>query len=510
MFVVGIQKADKFLPLEDDDPLKDSVYRVLMTYQLPMGFMLPEGDYGTLIDPSPNGEQLFLEKKLKELSPDLGIAYISTTLWELYAQAYMAEDIYAQILSGSYLGVVNKHRMIDFEYDFTSARTREELLEMLHAYNFKPEIQETYLKINDEILSDFNSASADNLEKQIKELSLEKVQEQLNRLINFTQLSAKSSGFWYYETKYTDYTGSKYIDGSTIFRIPNPEPYKEGNAQYKTRVRYYERFWENFSKGEESLIHSVVKKELERPINDAFWLYRGTQKSNYNFTGVLHFNSGKKNLLVDSTLRIHSIADALEPIDLTSNLYPEQHVLSYGQTLFSATVYDPGAEAIGYSGLFLDAQNEKYPDEYEWVSYFYRIAVKKSDLRQHDNSSHYGVRPLNNLVLLLSKGFQFHPFTRVAKVDICKKVTTSNYFVSRYLENPDCAAKYSRQGDPLDTALQVSSDLENAELLYKDKHLPTDEDLNWWTTILDEQKRFSQFLKSAIQEKAQFPSPSVL
>lgn len=193
MFVVGKHTSKGFEPLSDDEELQSEVYQVLMTYQYPMNLVLSEGNYGTLFEPVTNGEQDFIRSKLQEISPDLDIAYISTTLWELYALDVMVRELHEEVVNDNIEALFNKFNAINIQPVLDIMQepegTRNEVIKAYQKMNYIPEVRRLYMKINDLILNDLDSPSREAFEEDLKSLSIDISHSLLRSIIDYSHAS---------------------------------------------------------------------------------------------------------------------------------------------------------------------------------------------------------------------------------------------------------------------------------------------------------------------------------
>lgn len=424
MFVVGKQSTEGFIGLEEDNKeLQSRVYETLMTYQYPMNLILPEGDYETLFTPITNGEQDFLRSKLQEISPDLDIAYISTTLWELYALDIIEneqniKEIHPQLI---------KDKMID------PSATRAVVHARYHQTNFIPEIKDLYLKINNIIIKNLNAPSQKSFENDLKDQSI---------LICHRLIKEKAR----------------------VSRDLLLDP-------------------------ETSFLDKIIFSETAPNPEDKIWLYRVTSllKTPYPIyaDGVAPSDLQEVSPLIDDVIK--------------DWVKKKQHCLSFGGSIFASIINDHGACVFSY---IVDSPDNTDDEPHPHNSRFlYRISLQKNEARQHNDSSHFVIHPINLLVHLLSKGLHYHVWTK--KMD---DSSLDDTFYSNILEYANAGGcDYSKlsikSGRLLELNRDVSTLLSKSELFSVNGKVPSDENLNFWETLKSHQTKHSELLHESLEKQ---------
>ena len=481
-----------------DQRIEKEIAELLLKYQWPLciGSQLHESEQKELLAAGkPRAEELFIEKKLREKTGDnsLGVVFIPTTLYELFAIAHIfdkqedsnaLQKTIAEYLDDDLVFPRDARKyVIDLKPIINSKDSAAKIREKIglvyersnalfykrdgdisaHSYMNKKCVQELFLRYPELKQTENSSLLSDALEK--------KIVAEVTFLIDTLLFSSDG------------------IRRPRRLYLPNkamgkcPKELSEHLAQEKTN----------------NLIAKTIALEYEAREQNKGILLRGSSFPIVQVAGI--GEDAKKKRVAGSTLSNESVYD----INKESGLYATRersfeeaykeksnnlYSISFGNSLFAGSLEDCGACAYSFlSGYRLDDSASKPL----FKEAGYALLIDKKEYILTNNANLFFISSLSPLAALLQKGEYFHSRTKAAISLKSSKGSSIRGLVNGQLIDPTGVILITR--DPLKHAALFSQFLvDNGRII----QVGNESDLS------PEEKKFVDDLKAAHIDASKF------
>lgn len=433
------QGADKFMPLSQEDINKNgnAISQTILRYQWPMCIMsgLSKADIYELGSSEPCAEEIFIERKLREISDDYRVVFIPTTLYELFFILCSTEnpeviDSIKQtfLLAYAYFKFDKDRKLGDLINQFRSNdSTQHDLLEQISNIN-------QIYKIFNNIFFDMNA-----LNLALSAAGLDAMPE--GSVASYLLLNQKIVDFLF-STDYAEALkkSSSSSDFSSII---------EANAE--SVLKHIQSLFNIFIKASKSLTWSKFYY-IGNVINLLKTFDLNGNGDNINFLNrmiVLEYEARNLNngILIRGTLPLPVEIEEMQKIEdddlmkfkmhkykinsVASSVYPFRggfglYSISFGNSMFAGFLKDTSACTYYYLLCMHSASQ-----------FGYSLFLDKKDYLMHVHSMYktfnlFYISPLASIAGIFGAGELFHSRTKVP-LPIHSK--PSHYFIHGLLEN---------------------------------------------------------------------------